>query len=176
MKSKLKNFVLILLGAGLGWLVLKWYRTPNFGNGAKAPDFVGRLVNGDSMRLSDLSGNIVLLDFWGSWCAPCRRANADLVMLYDRFHNANFKDAKNFEIVSIGIETDSNRWQNAIQHDQLHWQWHISDLQRFNDHVALLYGVKEIPNTFLIDEKGVIIGVNLTKGRLQEALERKLNQ
>ena len=78
-----------------------FYKQPKYINGALAPDFVGQMHNGSSMKLSDLKGQYVLLDFWGSWCGPCVAEAPDLKKIYDSFHGKNFKDAKGFEIVSV---------------------------------------------------------------------------
>ncbi len=170
----MKQFLIIGLLFGLAFWAFRCYRTPNFGNGTQAADFVGYTVAGDSLRLSDFKGQIVLLDFWGSWCAPCRQKNRDLVTLYNQYHSRKFKTAKGFEIISVGIETNKNAWQGAIAKDGLIWPHHVSDLKRFDDHVAKLYNVKEIPNIYLIDENGQVIGRNMTLLQTQEALDRRV--
>lgn len=162
-------FLFVLLG-------LKWYRTPNFSNGGAAPNFVGYLPNGDSLQLDDFKGDLVLLDFWGSWCGPCREANVHLVELYDKYKDAKFRKENRFVILSVGIETKKTRWLNAIKKDNLYWPYHVSDLKRLNDHVALLYGIKEIPTTYLIDGEQQIIGVNLSDIKLEELLTHRLQK
>ncbi len=146
------------------------YRVPGQSIGSIAPDFVGYMPNGDSLRLSDYREQLVFLDFWGSWCGPCREYNKDLVDVYREFKNTRFSNENNFSVISVGVETDRSRWLSAIEHDELVWEEHISDLDRFYDHVALLYGIKEIPNNFLIDGDGEIIGVNLRIDQLDEIL------
>ena len=168
--KKVKDLLLIPLVFVVIWLSLKWYRIPGQSIGSIAPDFVGYMANGDSLRLFDYRGQLVFLDFWGSWCGPCREYNKGLVEVYDKFKNTNFRKENNFSVISIGVETDINRWLSAIEHDKLVWKEHISDLNRLYDHVALLYGIKEIPNNFLIDGDGEIIGVNLRIDQLGEIL------
>ncbi len=158
----------------LVWLGMKWYRMPGVAAGNAAPLFTGQLASGDSLRLVDLRGQWVLLDFWGSWCGPCRAANRNLVKLYRQYHHATFKNAKGFTIVSVGIETKKENWLRAIQQDQLNWPYHISDLNRLRDHVALLYGIKEIPTTVLIDPEGNIRAVNLDFEQLNAMLTKEL--
>jgi thiol-disulfide isomerase/thioredoxin len=171
--SSLKQILLVVILFSLAFLAFKFYKTPNFGNGTIAADFVGYQSNGDSLRLSDFRGSIVILDFWGSWCAPCRQKNQDLVALYQQYSQRRFKTAKNFQIISVGIETNPKAWLAAIEKDGLNWPHHISDFKRFDDHVALLYKVREIPNIYLIDENGMVIGRNMTLKQSQEALEKR---
>lgn len=169
-----KNWLAFPLLLGLVWLGWKWYAAPAFSNGTKAPSFVGQLPTGDSIALEDFRGQYVLLDFWASWCAPCRKASPELVRLYEKYHSAPFAEAKGFTIISVGMEKDRGAWLRAIKKDNLYWPNHISDLKRMNDHVGLLYGVREIPTTYLLNPQGVIVGVNLSESELDKLLERQL--
>ncbi len=169
-----KNWLLIPLLFLAAYLAFKWYQSPNFGNGAIAADFAAVDINGDSLRLSDYRGKIVLLEFWGSWCRPCREFSPSLRMLHQRYHKAEFATAKGYETIIVGIDTDKARWQKAVENDDLTWARHISSFQRFNDPIALLYGVKAIPASFLIDEQGRIIGVNASEIKLNELLRLRL--
>ncbi len=133
--------------------------------GQKAPDFEIENPEGKTIRLSDISGNIVLLDFWASWCMPCRQANPDVVAIYQKYHD------KGFEIFSVSLDTKREAWINAIKKDQLSWPFHGSDFRGWENEVAELYEVSGIPATFLIDEKGIIIGTDLD----EYDLDKKLN-
>ncbi|MEM6722922.1 MAG: TlpA disulfide reductase family protein [Bacteroidota bacterium] len=138
------------------------YKMPKFSSGKLAPDFTSVNPSGDSVSLSDYRGNWVLLDFWGSWCGPCRIENPALVNLHKTYGEAQFKNAKGFDILSVGIETSRTGWLQAIEKDNLYWPDHVSFVKRLRDPVAKLYGVHEIPTKYLINPNGEIVGVNQT--------------
>ncbi len=135
----------------------------SFTIGAEAPDFAQATPEGKLLKLSDLRGKVVLIDFWASWCGPCRRENPNVVRMYNVY-----KD-KGFEILGVSLDRDRQRWLDAIQADGLTWP-HVSDLQQWSNAAAQLYGVNSIPHTVLLDKEGRILARNL-RG---EALERKL--
>lgn len=134
--------------------------------GGKAPDIALANPDGKVMRLSELKGKYVLIDFWASWCAPCRRENPNVVRLYDKY------SSKGFEIFSVSLDKDGNAWKRAIESDNLKWKFHVSDLKQWESSVIPLYGFNAIPHTVLINPKGDIIATNL-RG---ESLERKLSE
>ena len=174
-KSIFKNAGVIILGiAVVGILGNYLYKKPKYAHGEVAPNFVNYLANGDSIQLSDFEGKMVLLDFWGSWCGPCREENPKLVKLYEKFNGKKFKDFEDFEIISVGIETRKQRWLNAIKKDGLYWENHVSDFQRLNSKTAKLYGVREIPTKYLISPEGYIIGVNTPFEELDKILSDEL--
>ncbi len=134
--------------------------------GSVAPDMEYENPDGKKMKLSDLRGKVVLIDFWASWCRPCRIENPNVVNLYHKY-----KD-KGFDIYSVSLDRDKANWVNAIQADNLVWKSHVSDLKYWSSAGAKQYNVSSIPSTFLLDKEGRIIGKNL-RG---PALEQKLRE
>jgi peroxiredoxin len=131
--------------------------------GTVAPDFSLPTPEGKSIALSSFRGKVVLVDFWASWCGPCRKENPNVVAIYKKFHN------KGFEICSVSLDDDKDKWLNAIKADGLIWN-HISDLKGWDSKAAKLYGVDAIPFTLLLDKEGKIID----KGLRGKDLELKI--
>ena len=173
-----KSYTLITIGLlVLGGAIGKYfYQMPKYINGEKATDFTATLLNGEQFKLSDLHGKYVLLDFWGSWCGPCRKANHEILPIYEKYHTAQFENANGLEIVSIAIEKNEGSWKKAIEQDGLTWKYHISTLNEFDNPIALEYGVKVIPTSYLIDENGMIIGVNLLPENLDRMFRDRLKK
>ena len=133
--------------------------------GSPAPDITLSDTTGNAVALSSLRGKYVLIDFWASWCGPCRAENPNVVRMYNKY-----KD-KGFTIYSVSLDRTKAEWQRAIRNDKLPWT-HVSDLKFWQSAAAQQYGVQAIPATFLLDKEGKIIAKNL-RG---EALEQKLEE
>ena len=146
-------FVAIRIGKNL-------YLKPKNITGVKSIEIKGTLPDGSPFALSDLKGKFVLLDFWGSWCGPCRQSNPELVALYQKYHGQVYKEAQGFEIVSIGLESNKSRWEQAIRNDGLVWPYHLMESSSFDSPATLAYTVKQIPTKFLINPEGVIMAVD----------------
>lgn len=125
--------------------------------GNKAPELKFQDPNGKAIALSDLKGKMVLIDFWASWCGPCRLENPNVVKTYQKFKDAKFEHGKGFTVYSVSLDKNKAAWQNAIMQDGLAWPNHVSDLKAWNAEGAKIYKVRSIPQAYLIDGRGVIV-------------------
>lgn len=135
----------------------------------QAKRFVQQSSTGQKISLDEFEGKYILLDFWASWCAPCRKEHPNLIKIYEQF-----KD-KNFEIISISLDAERDNWLNAITKDKVTWT-QISDLKGQQNDIAIQYGVQSVPANFLINPKGVIIDKNLTSEDLYKRLKTLLDK
>jgi thiol-disulfide isomerase/thioredoxin len=131
-----------------------------------APEISLKNTQGKTIKLSSLRGKVVLIDFWASWCGPCRKENPTVVRLYKQYK------AKGFTVFSVSLDQDAEAWKKAILQDGLEWDNHVSDLLGWNTPMTQLYGFQSIPHTVLVDKDGSIIGTGL-RG---ESLEQKLKE
>ncbi len=146
----------------------------NLGN--KAPEIMMASPKGNVITLSSFKGKLVLVDFWASWCGPCRAENPAVVAAYNKYHSLEFKSGKSFEILSVSLDQNEVAWVKAIEKDQLIWPYHVSDLQGWNNAAAARYGVNSIPTNVLVDANGIIIAKNLRGEALESMLESQLKK
>lgn len=144
----------------------------SFAMGSEAPEIELPTPEGETQKLSSLRGNIVLVDFWASWCKPCRQANPHVVSLYEKYKDQGFTV---YSVSLDGLPKQQNpkqEWLRAIEQDNLSWDNHVSDLKGWSSPIVNVYNVKGIPMTFLLDEEGKIIGKNLRGEQLTKKLEK----
>jgi peroxiredoxin len=136
--------------------------------GTLAPEIALPNPRGEIIKLSDFRGNYVLIDFWASWCKPCRMENPNVVRMYNKYAN------KNFEIFGVSLDRNKEKWENAIVKDNLQWP-NVSDLKFWQSAAAELYNVKSIPFTVLIDPEGKVIATKLRGAALEKKLDEIFN-
>lgn len=142
------------------------------GIGNKAPEITLQNPAGELINLSDLKGKIVLIDFWASWCGPCRMENPNVVQTYAAYKDKKFKGGDGFEIFSVSLDQSKSKWKSAIEKDKLTWASHVSDLKGWGNAAAKRYGITGIPNTILIDGNGIIIQKQLRGRTLANTLAK----
>jgi len=132
--------------------------------GSIAPDFSLPNPEGKVIHLSDFRGKYLFLDFWASWCLPCRKENPGFVNIYKQFRN------QNFEILGISLDKKKDKWVKAVLSDELEWP-QVSDLKYFDSEMVELYNIVNVPTTMLLDPEGKIIAKNLHPKDLEKLLE-----
>jgi thiol-disulfide isomerase/thioredoxin len=130
-----------------------------------APEITMKNPDGKILKLSDLRGKVVLIDFWASWCGPCRQENPNVVRLFKKYQN------KGFTVFSVSLDEEINAWKSAIQKDGLIWPNHVSDLKGWQTPLIKTFGFEAIPFTVLVNKEGKVIGTNLRGEQLEQKLE-----
>ncbi len=146
----------------------------NLGN--KAPEISLKNLSDSVVDLSSIKGKLVLIDFWASWCGPCRAENPAVVEAYHKYKNLKFKGGNGFTIYSVSLDMNKAAWKMGIENDKLIWPYHVSDLRAWASDAVAKYDIKGIPTNVLINEKGIIINKNLRGEALAEALDKLVIQ
>ncbi|MFD2914640.1 TlpA disulfide reductase family protein [Psychroserpens luteus] len=147
------------------FLDLQISKTPQIGE--KYIDFSMDNEKGEPKKLSEINAKYILIEFWASWCIPCREENPELIRVYNKFKTSDF------EIFAVSLDENKENWIKAIEKDNLNWK-HVSDLKGRNNKASLIYAVNSIPDNILIDKNGVIIARNLRSDKLDKFLSESL--
>lgn len=154
MKKSSILFISLLAAFACYALCLRQEAQPSLPPDATAPEIALDSPKGKTLKLSSLRGKMVLLDFWASWCGPCRKESPNVVEAYHKYHQKEFKSGKGFEVFSVSLDRDQKAWKDAISADKLVWKYHVLDAQGI---AAANYQVATIPNAFLLDGNGVVV-------------------
>lgn len=169
-----KLFIIAVCLLAFFQIIKYFYFKPTLFFGDKAPDFLVQSVSGEKLSIKQFHGDYLLLNFWGSWCLPCRSENKILNLLFTRYKEAHFKNSNKLNFLSIAIEENSDRAKNAIIEDKLLWNNHIIQTNMFESELTKLYSIKQIPFMFLIGPDGNIILPNPDIKELDDYLAHNL--
>jgi peroxiredoxin len=142
--------------------------------GDLAPEIALKNPQGQIMSLKSLRGKVVLIHFWASWCRSCRIENHSVRSAYRQYKDSSFNIGKGFEVYSVSLDSDSTVWRKAIKNDRLDWDYHVSDLKKWNSPIVDQYNFRYLPHNLLIDAQGVIVAKSLLGEQLQASLQAHL--
>ncbi|MDA3910089.1 MAG: redoxin domain-containing protein [Bacteroidales bacterium] len=169
--KKTKHLTLLFLLMSFTFVLNAQETKIGFEIGDLAPEIELPNPDGDTVLLSSLRGEVVLLDFWAGWCGPCRRENPVVVETYNNYKDKRFTIGKGFNVYGVSLDKNEKTWLDAIEKDNLTWS-QVSDLLYWQSPYVRLYNVRGIPANFLLDENGVIIAKNLRGERLANTLDK----
>jgi len=142
--------------------------------GDEAPDIRLKAKRGGFKNLHDYKGKIVLVQFWASWCLPCRKFSKDWIRVYEKYKNAEFKNNTGFEVYSISLDEKKKDWKKASKKDGIPWKANTLDKKGRDSNYAFIYGVSKLPSDFLLDENGKVLAIDFTASQLDQMLSNML--
>ena len=170
MRINLLAVTFLILGSTISILTAQ---STGLEKGNKAPEIKLPNIEGDTVSLFAFKGNLVLIDFWGTWCAPCVEEQSELAKLYRTYKQARFTNGKGFEIYGVSLDSKKINWENFIAKNKINWI-QVSDLKFWRSPVAKAYNIQELPFNVLIDGKGVILAKNLHGKELEMEIGKNL--
>lgn len=175
----MKKLIFALLTLAItGNIAIAQYSNQKIEIGQPAPELAYKNPDDQVIKLSEINKDrYVLIDFWASWCGPCRRANPRVVELYNKYKDQRLEGAKKgFTIVSVSLDKDKGKWVQAIEKDGLLWEYHMSDLGAWGSEAAQIYGVGYIPQAFLIGPDGKVIAKYNAAEQAEKELEQRVKE
>lgn len=142
--------------------------------GDKAPNIKLKAKKGGVKSLYNYEGKIVLVQFWASWCLPCRQFSKDWIRVYKKYKNAEFINNTGFEVYSISLDKKKKDWKKASKADGIPWKANTLDKKGWDSNYAFIYGVNKLPSDFLLDENGKVLAIDFTAGELDRLLSSML--
>ena len=167
-----------LLGIALSLFIVSSFssgpQTSGFQIGETVPEIALPNPQGDTLRLSQLRGKLVVIDFWASWCRACRLHNQRYKSLYNRYVDSSFVSGTGLALFSVSLDTDRQQWKDAIANDRLPWPYQVSDLLGWNSPLVKQHGFRDLPYNLIVDGQGQVLAKNIHQSKLNQFIEAQL--